>query len=317
MLLSGCASSYTQIKPNELRYYNTLKNDSITISYENKVLEILGNTRNAKKSRKKGLQVMAIKVENFSSDTLSLMDDIVLESDNKEIKPVSTLITYKALKQQPATYLLALANFSVTVDSRQGTSLGVSVGLLNLLYVVPNMIISSTANARMKKELKEYSVDKCVVPPNQVRSALFCYSDFRANKVKVRKINGVVTKFDFDDSRIINKSTISDYYFISKLDTFETYVDNLNEVLTKDRAFTEIRVEKYYYSNGNPRYIGIRAKHTLADNDNYYYKIGTWRYYHKNGHLKSQVDYDLKGETRNRNEIYDENGKLLEDKNKK
>ena len=310
VLLSSCATSYKRISPNELKYYNTLKKDSLSIMYENSVLDAVGNSRNAKKARKKGVQVVAMKIQNQTNDTVRF-EDFVFEAGGYVVKPLKPIDTYNVIRQLPGVYFLGLVNFRYTNDTYNGSSWKVSIGLVNVLYVVPNVIVSSVANYRMKEELMMFDVESCVVPPKESRSVILAYTGINPSKISVKSFNGLAVSFSLDDSRVVYKSNMQEFYFNSDKETFESYIDGVYDILDSDRAFTAVRKEKYSYSNGNTKYIGLRAKHTLANNDGYYYKVGTWRYFHKNGKLKKEVDYDLEERTTGRIKVFDENGKLI------
>lgn len=75
-----------------------------------------------------------------------------------------------------------------------------------------------------------------------------------------------------------------------------TYYDKIRGELSICRNIMEIKISASKYSNGNYKFIGLRALHKYGHDPDYWYRIGLWRYYHRNGQIKREVIYDITGD---------------------
>lgn len=60
----------------------------------------------------------------------------------------------------------------------------------------------------------------------------------------------------------------------------------------------QIEISESKYSNGNCKYIGLRAKHNYGFSPDYEFRIGNWRYYYRDGKLNEEINFDLIGHER-------------------
>lgn len=103
--------------------------------------------------------------------------------------------------------------------------------------------------------------------------------------------------------------------------SFQLYYNKILK-LTIHPEFEKVELYHEEYSNGNLKVIGLNAKHKLGEsgddiysNNNYYNKIGTWRYFYENGQLKNLIDYNLNEKKDGRYLEFDSDGNLKKEKN--
>lgn len=109
------------------------------------------------------------------------------------------------------------------------------------------------------------------------------------------------------------KFHINNVAFKNTDSTFNKYYKRILRWKTAS-GFNDVKIIEKNYSDGKTKIIGLEAKHTLESNGNFYYKIGTWKTYFNNGILKSEIDYNLLGVLNGKYTIYDNNGKLIKNK---
>ncbi|HBS88131.1 MAG: hypothetical protein A2W91_05350 [Bacteroidetes bacterium GWF2_38_335] len=90
---------------------------------------------------------------------------------------------------------------------------------------------------------------------------------------------------DLSDLKVIQYDSVSDK-------NFENYYKRM-EGFNKKYGFKKVEITESKYKNGSIKKIGPKSEHSFSFSETYSYKIGTWRYYYKNGKLKSVVNYDL------------------------
>ena len=95
----------------------------------------------------------------------------------------------------------------------------------------------------------------------------------------------------------------------SSLLDYETRIQSYQS----DPMFYEIKILKSYYGNDQMKIFGIWAKHEEGNNKDYPYDIGTWYYFHKNGQIKEEVNYNLLGKKNGRNIEYNDSGKVIKE----
>ena len=77
--------------------------------------------------------------------------------------------------------------------------------------------------------------------------------------------------------------------------SFTSYSSRVINELAGCKDISKIEISSSRYSNGNYKFIGLRAKHNYGPNPDFRYKTGLWRYYDSNGDLKKEIMYDLTG----------------------
>ena len=89
-----------------------------------------------------------------------------------------------------------------------------------------------------------------------------------------------------------------------------TYFDRIMK-LSLDSNFHVIQLSEARYGNEQIKFIGLKSKHNYGRNPDYLYKIGTWRYFYRNGQLKKRVDYDLRERKHGLFQLSQKNGQVI------
>ncbi|WP_019038486.1 hypothetical protein [Psychroflexus tropicus] len=171
--LTNCASSYKTIDPESVNY-NSRETTSNEVKLEYKYERL--RKKYAKKSDKKGVKMVALKITNNSGSPLTFGKDLLLVYDNGNPIPVmDNQSVYNVLKQSPATYLLYLLltplNFYTYETNSNGveeTSSSFPIGLiLGPGITLTNMVVASSANKQFKTELETYDLFNTVIPDGE------------------------------------------------------------------------------------------------------------------------------------------------------
>lgn len=109
---------------------------------------------------------------------------------------------------------------------------------------------------------------------------------------------------------IINDSTICK---LESDSSYEAYYQRIVDFRI-DTTIFDVELRKYYYGKKKLKMIGLKAKHKRGKNEDYYYQMGTWKYYHRNGNLKDVVNYDCREKKNGKSQHYDIEGNLVEEK---
>jgi hypothetical protein len=164
LLMNSCASGYKMINPDKLNYNSRSEKHGITLEYKYNLLD----KKYAKKETKKGIRLVAIKIQNNSDKDLIFGKDLLLiNSNGSQISIYENERTFSILKQKPATYLwyLLLTPMSVYTSSNTNTRGGqtstnsIPVGLV----VGPglaggNYIAASSANKKFESEILDFDI---------------------------------------------------------------------------------------------------------------------------------------------------------------
>lgn len=103
-------------------------------------------------------------------------------------------------------------------------------------------------------------------------------------------------------------------YFDQSVDhTFEKYYERVKKY-SLFAHIMDVQLSISYFVNGQVRSIGLKCKSLNTPDPDNYYKIGTWRSFHKNGMLKDYSDYNFREQRNGVNRTYDESGELLKDR---
>ena len=109
---TSCAGSYKAIQPDRIATYQstaTSPASPVEFSYQYSALITHGgNKKYLKKERKRGYQVVAVKVKNNTTTDLQFGRDLELSFGNRPIMPVPAVQAASDLKQGVAIYLLTI-----------------------------------------------------------------------------------------------------------------------------------------------------------------------------------------------------------------
>jgi len=174
---TGCAGSYKAIQPDRIATYQstaTFPASPVEFSYQYSALITHGgNKKYLKKERKRGYQVVAVKVKNNTSTELQFGRDLELSFGNRPIMPVPAVQAASDLKQGVAIYLLyLLLNFQIggTTTSNgygQTTTTGGTFLPTGPFIAAGNMVGAGMANANLRKEFMQYDIANKIIRPGE------------------------------------------------------------------------------------------------------------------------------------------------------
>ena len=172
IILSGCAASYTPIRPEARKYTDSYHSpdSSITYAYKYDVLSIMGNKRYSKKEQKAGFSVLAVRIQN-NTDSAIKFSSLKVFHGNKEVIPLNNLAAANKVKQGVIPYVL----YSLLVlYVNQGTR--IENGRIEQDYMtipigipiaVGNMVGAGAANTNLRKEFLKYDISSKSINPNE------------------------------------------------------------------------------------------------------------------------------------------------------
>ncbi|MGL4629944.1 MAG: hypothetical protein ACRCVT_01965 [Leadbetterella sp.] len=161
LALSGCASRYRMIKPSQLNYVNKTDEKKIELSYKYAVLKEAKNRKLAKKERKKGLEVIAVKITNQSDSTLIIGKNAGIFIGNNQVQLLEPDYVQNKIKQHVLGYipyaLFTFTTLTVTVQNENRYSSNqYPIGyVLGPSLMLGNMAVAGVANSKFKNELIE------------------------------------------------------------------------------------------------------------------------------------------------------------------
>ncbi|MVN77114.1 hypothetical protein GO988_12330 [Hymenobacter sp. HMF4947] len=180
LLGSGCAGSYTAIRPDRIASYQASPVGApLQFNYQFDALRLQGrNKKYAKKEQKKGYHVVAVQVKNTTGAEINFSRDAVLYYGDRPVVPVDARLAAKDMKQGVAIYLLyVLLNPTFTKTTTTNGYVTSSEG--STFYVGPfiaggNMLGASLANNNFRRELEQYDLTNRIIHPGETVYGLLC-----------------------------------------------------------------------------------------------------------------------------------------------
>ncbi|WP_375434783.1 hypothetical protein [uncultured Hymenobacter sp.] len=168
LVVTGCAGSYRAIQPDRIAtYQSTATASPVEFSYQYSALIARGgNKKYLKKERKRGYQVVAVKVKNNTGADLLFGRDLELSFGDRPIVPVPAVQAANDLKQGVAIYLLyvlGIGQIGGTTDPFTGQTTGGTLFPWGPFVAAGNMIGAGTANANLRKEFVQYDMANKVI----------------------------------------------------------------------------------------------------------------------------------------------------------
>lgn len=160
VLLNSCASSYTRINPEAVRYENNYTADNIDFSYRYAIISDAGNKRYAGYEREYNIQVVAVKIKNNSGGTLKIGDDIKFYTNDKEVQSIESVTASNQLQQGFIGYFLYLLLTPLKLFVASGENVETyPIGfILGPGITAFNVFEATSANSNIKDDLIKYNV---------------------------------------------------------------------------------------------------------------------------------------------------------------
>jgi len=308
VFFTSCASIYHDVHPEKQAYYDQLFYDSLEISYKYDINKLKRNNKIARKEKRKGYKIVALKIKNLSEDTIKFSNDVSLSINGRIIKPLNIEETYKLFKQHPWPYAFAI--FTYTYSNVNGeSSFDMQLNPFGIAYALTNIIIATNSNLRFSEQLQSYDVNNMIIPPYCDKYGLLCFSSSITDRIELNTFKDNKIQIT-DNTTNLNINSLIKYN--DKFDSFDQYYDFLIKTFGQDKSFKEIELYKSEYKNGKIKSIGIKAKHDYGVND-YSYKIGTWRYFYNNGEVKEIINFNLREKKYDIYKSFSEKGQLIQE----
>jgi hypothetical protein len=308
LLLFSCASSYKTIEPETQEFSHKIETEKLTVEYNPEILKLTNNKKFQKRVDKRDIGFAFAKFSNKSDDTLNLSKDVIFKTQRGS----STILTkeeiYNKIKQRPWTYYLALLSAGFSFGS-EGSSGFIGINALGLIYAIPNSIIASVANKKMRKEFEKYNFHTAIINPSESKFVLLNFVDEdKSGRLSIESIKGEKVNIQ----SVILPNNFDDYlkYDKEKHLNFQLYQEYLIKNLNESKLVIRVTVYERKYKNNQIKSIGTHAQHKLGENSSYLYKIGTWITYYKNGDIKEYIDYNIIGEKDGNYKLFKEGGEL-------
>lgn len=181
LLLTGCATSYKNINPDQLNPSTTYEAGDYVFAYQYDVLDDAGNGRYAKKARKAGLFVVGVSVTNHSDAPLTLTGQrLSILANGVPLQPVNPSVVADQVKQPTVPYLLwGLLTVFITKDDNinDNEDPKVTVIPIGIPIALINMLIASGANSSAEKNFRGEALYGQTVQPGETISGLVYLRD--------------------------------------------------------------------------------------------------------------------------------------------
>lgn len=192
---SSCAGSYKNINPNQLKYTSTstTNTDMFEAKYQYNVLESSGNRKYKKKEEKGYIDLVAVQLTNYGTDTLEVGRDIHFFSGDKSISMINDQVLINEFKQRPLGYLLYLGLIPVNFTYTDGFTVNsYRVGLiLGPGLALGNFALAASANTSFTEEIKKYSLQGRRIAPNETVVGIIGVpkNNYAPISVKIGRVN--------------------------------------------------------------------------------------------------------------------------------
>ena len=169
---SGCAGSYTPIRPDRIATYQSVPAAGpIDLAYQFDVLRLTGkNKKYVKKEAKKNYRIAAVRLTNRSSQDINFSRDLNLYLGDRPVSSVAAPVAARDLRQGVPIYLLyALLNptFSSSDDPTTSQIEGGTTIYMGPFIAGGNMIVASSANSNLRRELEAFDLTNRTIRPGE------------------------------------------------------------------------------------------------------------------------------------------------------
>jgi hypothetical protein len=191
VLFSSCAAGYRKINPVSLNYISKSTEGSVVLEYKYDLLK----GKYKKKEAAKGLKIVAVKITNNSENDLIFGKDIKLAYENDALlNIVDYNLMHSQIKQNVPVYLIygLLTLLTVTITKSDPYNREGSVDVYHPGYVLGpglvlgNMIVASSANTNLKKDLMDYDMTNKVIKKGETLHGLININSYNFDAIKIK-----------------------------------------------------------------------------------------------------------------------------------
>jgi len=180
VFLFSCAGTYKPIYPKALAYPSQSNVSGVSYSYRYNVLTDTGNKKYANKEDKKGIKLIAIKIENNTDRVINFKRDIDVYMGSRVIFPMEPELIKSTIKQPAPLYLL-WSLLWVTIYNCDGNDCNVTPIPVGLGIGLINVGIAGSANRNFLDELNYYNIlEKDIEPGETVYGLMGLSTDISA-----------------------------------------------------------------------------------------------------------------------------------------
>jgi hypothetical protein len=183
LMLSQCAGPYYSSDPSKFQYKTLHNTEQFEYYMIDDVLAKSKNKRFAKKEKKQGLRMMAVKIKNITDSSIILSEtNLKIDQPQENYSVIPPAHFYDKTKKNTSLYLiwgLAFFTYGKTeintnaygTPSADFTTVIVPIGIP---IAIINMLISDKANKNYKKNLEQYNLlGKTLNPGEEVYGFVF------------------------------------------------------------------------------------------------------------------------------------------------
>ena len=190
IILSGCAASYTPVKPEARKYTSTYTSPDSAINYAYKydVLSIMENKRYSKKEQKAGVSVLTVRIQN-NTDSVIKFSDLRIFQGNNQVIPVSNLAAANKVKQPVWPYvfyslLVVYIDQGVSMDNNGNMQQDYIAIPIGIPIAAGNMIGAGSANSNLRNEFVKYDLSSKSINPHETIYGIMVLQGFDHQPVR-------------------------------------------------------------------------------------------------------------------------------------
>lgn len=181
LMVSGCASNYKSFDPHNFNY-NKSEGTDLAYSYKTNVLSLTGNKRYAKKEEKFNISLISVKIENNTTETINVSDDVKFMIGGRDVVPLETYFVEEKIKQKNiALYALYGLLFLNTNDNGEIKSYPIGIPI-----AIGNIALAASSNSKFKENFNQNNIMNKTIKPNETLYGLVAFRDLYSNKLEIK-----------------------------------------------------------------------------------------------------------------------------------
>ena len=190
LFTSGCAGSYTAIKPDRIATYTSVPTSGpVALAYQFDALRLHGgNKKYIKREMRNGYHVTAVRVTNNSEREINFSRDLTLLYGDRPVVPVAGTIAAHDLRQGVAIYLLyMLLNVQVggTRDIQTGVTTGGTFLPTGPFIAGGNMLGAAGANGNLRREFEANDLTNRTIKPGETVYGIMSLRETSVSPIRV------------------------------------------------------------------------------------------------------------------------------------
>lgn len=182
LFVSSCASFYKPIDPHNFNYDSMEKGEDLSYAHKKDILTITGNNKYAKQEDKQNISLISVKIQNNTTNVISVKEDVKFLVNNAEVTPLDTYVVEQKIKQRNIA-LYALYGLMVFYVEENGERTNYPIGIP---IAIGNIAVAASSNGKFRDNFAAENIMNKEIQPGETVYGMVAFRDLYSKNLTLQ-----------------------------------------------------------------------------------------------------------------------------------